>query len=249
MFAAAPLLGAQHLPDPKLLLQEAEIARKQYLSTQHNVMFQIEMVGQGLVASTGGTGLTASGGDGKLHVETSGDDFRLLVISDGSATWTYDPTQNQFARKPLSASRNYGSFSVLAGLPPGAARNLRTVRSESLFIDGTFHECWVIAGTLADLAFPDLGKMLDGSWTLWLDKARHVEIQSISSARLVIPQIEGPILLHTAIVTSDWTFDQVHDDLFHFDRPADAEQVESVQGLEWFPLDLGTVKLLPKRQR
>jgi thiol-disulfide isomerase/thioredoxin len=244
--------GAQVLPTAGTIQKQVQDAAKLRTSIQYvrELTGEVTMNGKAVtevqangrripVQSVVGRQTVALENPGKIRI-----DLQLgagsLTVSDGESTWTYRPSTKLYT-KIAAAQTQEGTAASLAVLDVlgffADAKSAKTVREETLTVDGTAYDCWVLTNTVKIPAQAAMGGQLsDGVMTSWVDKKSFVEIKEEIAYTVKVPPAAGaaPVDYESKIIqlTRGLRVDQpVPASVFVFTPPADAtEQAPQVAG-------------------
>jgi len=238
-------LAAQELPDAASLRKQVQDAAKKRQSIQYvsELIGEVTLDGKPVtevlsggrripVASAVGKQTVAVQNPGKARVELDLGAGNLMV-SDGEATWTYRPSTKLYT-KITAAQGADGVAANLAVLDVMGffedAKSAKTVRSETIGIDGQSYDCWVITSNVKIPAQAAMGGILsDGKMTSWIDKKFLLAVQEEIVYSVKVPPSAGaaPVeyLSKLKQVMRSLKIDQpIPATLFAFTPPADAKE-------------------------
>jgi len=245
-------LAAQELPDAASLrkqVQDAAKARKsiQYVSEitgevtlDGKAVTEVNSLGRKVPVQTAvGKQTVAVQNPGKARVELELGAGNLMV-SDGESTWTYRPATKLYskitaAQAPDGVAANLAVLDVMGFFED--AKSAKTVRDETIQIDGQSYDCWVVTSSVKIPAQAAMGgQVSDGLMTSWIDKKLSIAVQEIIAYSYKVAPAAGAVpveyqaklkqLTHTLKVDQP-----VAADVFVFNPPTDAkEQPPQVAG-------------------
>src|SRR3954468_22672454 len=156
-------LAAQELPDATVLRKQVQDAAKKRQSIQYvnELTGEVTLDGKPVtevlsggrripVASAVGKQTVAVQNPGKARVELELGAGNLMV-SDGEATWTYRPSTKLYtkvtaAQGPDGVAANLAVLDVMGFFED--QKSAKTIRTESIAIDGKSFDCWVISSSV-----------------------------------------------------------------------------------------------------
>jgi thiol-disulfide isomerase/thioredoxin/outer membrane lipoprotein-sorting protein len=252
MLLLTVMLGAQDLPDAATITKQVQEAAKQRKSIEYvkEITGEVTLDGKPVtevpapgrrvpVQSSIGKQTVALQNPGKARIDLQLGGGSLLV-SDGEATWTYRPSTKTYT-KIAAAQTAEGTAANLAVLDVlgffADTKTTKTARQESITIDGTAYDCWVLTSSVKLPAQAGMGgQVSDGVMTSWIDKKLLVEVQEEIAYTVKVPPAAGaaPVEYRSKIlqVTHGLKVDQpVAANLFAYTPPADArEQAPQIAG-------------------
>ena len=238
-------LIAQELPDAASLRKQVQDAAKKRTSIQYvsELTGEVTLDGKPVtevisagrripVASAVGKQTVAVQNPGKARVELELGAGNLMV-SDGETTWTYRPSTKLYtkitaAQGPDGIAANLAVLDVMGFFED--TKSARTVRSESIEVDGRTYDSWVIASNVKIPAQAAMGGTLsDGLMTTWIDKKLLLAVQEVISYSVKVPPAAGvaPVEYQSKLkqVMRSLKIDQpVPAGVFAFMPPADARE-------------------------
>jgi len=245
-------LAAQELPDAATLRKQVQDAAKARKSIQYvsEITGEVTLDGKPVteVVSTGrkipvqtsvGKQTVAIQNPGKARVELELGAGNLMV-SDGESTWTYRPSTKLFtkitaAQAPDGVAANLAALDVLGFFED--QKSAKTIRTESIAIDGQTFDCWVISSSVKIPVGAAMGGTLsEGVMTTWIDKKILLAVQEVIAYSVKIAPAAGaaPVEYQAKLkqVVRSLKVDQpVPATLFAFVPPPDAkEQPAQVAG-------------------
>jgi len=238
-------LVVQELPDAASLRKQVQDAAKKRQSIQYVVeltgevtldgkpVTEVNSLGRRIpVASAVGKQTVAVQNPGKARVEL---DLGVgsLMVSDGEATWTYRPSTKLYtkisaAQGPDGVAANLAVLDVMGFFED--AKSAKTVRSETITVDGQSYDCWVITSNVKIPAQAAMGGTLsDGKMTSWIDKKLLLAVQEEIAYSVKVPPSAGaaPVEYQSRLkqVMRSLKIDQpIPATLFAFTPPADAKE-------------------------
>jgi len=245
-------LSAQALPDAAALRKQAQEAAKKRQSIQYvseltgevtldgKPVTEVVSLGQRIkVAAAVGKQTVAVQNPGKARVELELGAGNLMV-SDGEATWTYRPSTKFYTRiaaaqGPDGVAANLAVLDVMGFFED--AKTAKTVRSETITVDGRSFDCWVISSSVKIPAGAAMGGTIsDGLMTTWIDKQLLLAVQEVIAYSYKVAPSAGATPVEyqaklTQIIRSLKVDQPIPVSTFAFVPPADAkEQVAQVAG-------------------
>ena len=238
-------LGAQDLPDAATITRQVQDAAKQRKSIEYvrEITGEVTLDGKA-VTEVNATGrripVQSSIGKQTVAIQNPGKariDLQLgggsLLVSDGETTLTYRPSTKMYtkiaaAQTPEGMAANLAVLDVLGFFAD--TKTTKTSRQDSVTIDGTTYDCWVLTSSVKIPAGAAMGGQLsDGVMTSWVDKKSLVEVLEEINYSLKLPPAAGaaPVEYRSRIlqVTHGLKIDQPVDGaLFAYTPPADARE-------------------------
>ena len=237
----APAYG-QQLPDAESLMKQVADAAKHY----HSLQFVSE-----------NTSETASGGGqpfkvvskvtethvtpGKSRIESSTAGMTVLVVSNSEFTYVYSSLKKEYVKIPAGLGPA-GMMSAMGMKMPdldSVHQSYKTLRDETLEIDGVKHDCWVLEDNIGEMAVPlpqsdqPPAKATGVAMTMWVDKKLLITMQTLMSMKMELPNMPDPNMktmeMHQTIVVKNLKIDQpVDESLFTFTPPEGAKEVKEL---------------------
>jgi thiol-disulfide isomerase/thioredoxin/outer membrane lipoprotein-sorting protein len=238
-------LGAQDLPDAATITKQVQEAAKQRKSIEYvkeitgevtldgKPVTEVNALGRRVpVQSSIGKQTVALQNPGKARIDLQLGGGNLLV-SDGETTLTYRPSTKTYT-KIAAAQTQEGIAANLAVLDVlgffADTKTTKTSRQDSVTIDGTTYDCWVLTSTVKLPAQASMGGQLsDAVMTSWIDKRVLVEVLEEINYSVKVPPTSGaaPVEYRSRIlqVTHNLKVDQPVDvALFAYTPPSDARE-------------------------
>jgi len=238
-------LGAQDLPDAATINKKVQEAAKQRKSIEYvkEITGEVTLDGKPVTeVSALGRRVPVQSSIGKQTVSLQNPgkariDLQLgggsLLVSDGETTLTYRPSTKIYtkiaaAQTPEGMAANLAVLDVLGFFAD--TKTTKTSRQDSVTIDGTTYDCWVLTSSVKIPAQAAMGGQLsDGVMTSWIDKKLLVEVLEEINYSLKVPPAAGaaPVEYRSRIlqVTHGLKIDQpVDGTLFAYTPPADARE-------------------------
>jgi thiol-disulfide isomerase/thioredoxin len=235
LFAAALTLSltySQSLPDGDAIMKQVTDAAKRYHSLQFTSETSID-TGQGKMISEL---FTTSVNPGKSRVESKAMGTTTLIVSNPDFTIMYMSINKQFIKIP-AALGPLGMVSAMGIKLPDLAsieQHSKTLRDETIDINGVKHDCWVVETRIGDMAMPVPGndklqiKMSGGVMTMWVDKKLSIDVKSSMGMKMEMPNMPA-MEMRTSMVKKNIRIDEpVDDSLFTFTPPPDAKEVKEL---------------------
>ena len=170
----------------------------------------------------------------KKRIETKSAPAGTMIVSDGEYTWTYISTLNQYTKKAAIDWQQ----SPLASLGIGSAsdmermfKNVKTVGEETLDVDGSKIDCWVVEFGLDKIPFPpmegtDLSNFVE---KCWIAKDQKICFKVTLSGTLSGGAVPGNVgLKETATIHLVKLNEDLPESLFHFTPPEGALELEKM---------------------
>jgi thiol-disulfide isomerase/thioredoxin len=249
---AASVLGAQPLPDGEALLKNQEPALNRFHSIQYIDRTTAEVstpagpVGPGKVVSETAT---ARVNPGKSRTESTNQGIDVLLVSDGEATTIYSSPQKEYVKIPAALGPEGVMQSIGMNIPDFSSvdATAKTLRDETIEIDGAPHDCWVVESQPDHLVLPvpktpqtqtlPQPKITGAHFAFWIDKQLNLALRTDFTFTMQIAA-QPPTSVHGSTIKKDLKIDQpISDSLFTFTPPAGAKEVK----------ELSFGSLVPKR--
>jgi thiol-disulfide isomerase/thioredoxin/outer membrane lipoprotein-sorting protein len=238
-------LGAQDLPDAATITKQVQEAAKQRKSIEYvreitgevtldgKPVTEVNAMGRRVpVQSSIGKQTVTLQNPGKARIDLQLGGGSLLV-SDGETTLTYRPSTKTYT-KIAAAQTQEGLAANLAVLDVlgffADSKTTKTARQDSVTIDGTTYDCWVLTSTVKLPAQAAMGGQLsDAVMMSWIDKKLLVEVQEEINYSVKVAPTQGaaPVEYRSRIlqITHGLKVDQTVDGtLFAYTPPADARE-------------------------
>jgi thiol-disulfide isomerase/thioredoxin len=228
-------LHAQQLPDGEGISKQADTAMKRF----HTLQFVSEMTIETSVAGspikiTSETSAALVNPD-KRRSETRAQGTQTITVSDGEYTWVYHSATKQYV-KIAAALGPAGVMATMGMKMPdkdGIHQSVRTLRSEAIEVDGQKHECWVVETRIEELSLPLMlnmkgAKLTDVVTTYWIDKELLIDLQSITSMKMLMPGMPPTENRQKNVKKSLKINQPIDDSLFTFTPPPDAKEVKEL---------------------
>jgi len=156
-----------------------------------------------------------------------------LMVSDGETTWTYRQSTKLYtkiaaAQGPDGVAANLAVLDVMGFFED--VKSAKTVRSESIEVDGQTYDCWVITSNVKIPAQAAMGGTLSGGlMTSWIDRKLLLAVQEVISYSVTVTPAAGaaPVEYQSKLkqVMRSLKIDQpVPASVFAFVPPADAKE-------------------------
>ncbi len=154
VFLAASAL-AQPLPDAADLLKQSQDAMRKHRSVQYDSDMVMEMMMEGNPMKMNITASLAIKNPGKMRAESKMP-MGTSTMSDGESTWMYLSMLKQYTKVP--AARGLEGVLAASGIrmpdPAKAQGKSKTIREETIEMDGAKHDCWVVETTIDKMPLP-----------------------------------------------------------------------------------------------
>ena len=240
------ILSAQELPDAATINRQVKEASGQRKSIEYTKeltgevtldgkrVTEVVALGRRIPAqSTIGKQFIALDNPGKARIDLQLVGGGNLLVSDGESTWTYRPSTKTYtkvaaAQTPDGVAANMAVMDVLGFFAD--TKTTKTVRQESITVDGQTFDCWVLTSSVKIPAQAAMGgELSEGIMTSWIDKQHFIEVQEEIAYSVKVPPSAGaaPVEYISKIrqVIRDLKVDQpVSDERFAFAPPADARE-------------------------
>jgi len=171
----------------------------------------------------------------KWRAEFRSEYVSLLMVSDGEFIWSYDRIKKQYSKKPDDDGLKaiLGTLGVKIPETKGRGASARTLRSETIEVDGEKHDCWVIETPVQEASMslpiePGLEvKILGGTATRWIDKKLMIEVRTVTSTRTQIGEFER-LSRRMRVWRNVRINEAIPDSVFTFIPPPEASKVETL---------------------
>jgi thiol-disulfide isomerase/thioredoxin len=230
-FLLFPLFAQQRLPDAKELLKQSSEALTMRRSYQYETEMAIDIVMGGNPIHVSLTSSQSVVNPDKKRVESKGQTGETTIVSDGEFTWVYVPMLKQYTKKAVMG----GPQAILQSLGMGSLADVskalgagKTLREESIEIDGSKYSCWVVETRIEKLKLPqpEGAELTDGVITHWIDKDLKIERQMTLSGNMQGGPIAAPVEVKQKVVNRAIKLDvELPDSLFRFTPPEGAKEV------------------------
>ncbi len=233
---AAPA-PAQPLPDAADLLKQSQDAMRNHRSVQFESDMVVEMM---MGASPMKMNITASlaiKNPGKMRAESKMPMGTSTMISDGESTWMYFSMLKQYTKVP--AARGLQGVLEASGIrlpdPSKSQGRPKTLREETIEVDGAKHDCWVVETTIDRMPLPaPPGAELSGAvFHVWIDKSLKMDLKTEVSGKMQGGAMPAAIEFRQSLNKHGLKLDaEIPDSTFAFTPPADAKEVPQFAGME-----------------
>ncbi len=228
-----PSFLLQQLPDSAAIMKQQAAAAQKYRTLQYIRDASTEML-SGPFAGTKTTGEVSmyikNPGRSRVETRTQGQPA-MVVVSDGDFIWIY----NQSAKQYMKTAAATGMPGVLAGVNSidiqsvlsGARTTQRTIREDSVQVDGRARPCWVVEIRIEKTTLPaPQNASGDGGATQCVDKEFGISLQSTVSVTITANALNTPIRTEQKTHVRSLKIDEPLDDsIFTFAPPPDAIEV------------------------
>ena len=232
-FLLLPGVFAQTLPDADALVKNQAASIKKHASMRYDGDMDIEMSGPMPMKMTGEISM-AFQNPGKIRMDSKIQGISIIMVSDGETTWAYNSMANQYVKK--NVAMGLAGIIQMMGMQnvPDISRvtsSSKTLRDETLEIDGQKHDCWVVETAVGNMEIPQaLGaKVSDMVMTMWLDKKLGFDLQFAVSMKMEVAG--NSIGMSQKLVKKNLKLDEpLPDSYFAFTPPAGATETENLMG-------------------
>jgi len=233
LLLVAQVASGQSLPDAKALLEREATAFDAFSSYRFEEATTVTMTVSGMPIDVQMTTAVTAVNPGKRRMATkmAGMDMQLLV-ANGTDVWMLVPMLNQYMH--LSGNDSPPAFGGGFLTTLGTSDAAKVVRSESVTIDGTSHDCWVVESRSDRVGVSGM-EMHDVSATSWIDQSSGVTWRRTMKATMregVLP-VGGEVRMESirrGLVLNE----PVSDSLFVFTPPPGATEM-SLDGIAGLP--------------
>jgi len=226
-------LPAPQLPDGKELSKQAQEASKRFHTLQFVNVTMVETSGEHPMKNQTEAS-TFMANPGKLRIESTAPGLALLTVSDGETTWVC--VNKECTKVPAASGPATMMGTTGIGMPDLSRmqENVKTLRQETIDIDGQKHECWVVESRVAEMSLPTPQnikmeiKMVDLVATAWIDKKLLIDLQSTAAAKIQVNGKPGMELQEKAVKKNLKIDEPIADSLFTFTPPPGAKEVQEI---------------------
>jgi TonB family protein len=220
-------LSAQELPDGKALLERESSALKSYVSYQYTEETTTQVTVMGNTVNVPMTMQVQAVSPNHSRIEMkAGNLVSSIMISDGETTWMYSPILKQYSKMSGNAPGLENLESTMPVDLSHVAANAKTLRSESVEVDGIPHDCWVVESRVAKQSMGAI-EIQDAVYTTWIDKELGITLQRTMSAKMQGGPMPAAVDTHTKSVKRGLKFNEALPySLFTFVPPADAKEAD-----------------------
>lgn len=225
-------VSAQQLPDGKTLLDGESKALQSYVSYQYTEETTTQITAMGTPMNIVMTTLVQAVTPNKSRREMkTGNQVSSIMISDGENSWVYIPLLKQYSKISGSDAdlEKFGSAMTADMAQVGA--NATTKGSESVDVDGTPHDCWVVESRIAKQSLGGMD-IQDAVYTSWIDKELGITLKTTISGKMQGGPLPASMDMRTTSVKHSLKFNEALPySLFTFVPPADAKETDLLAGL------------------
>lgn len=229
-------LCAQQLPDGEALVKQMGADR--FRSIRYTNVTTTETTTQmGPMKATVESSI-AKVNPGKSRSEVNVQGVRMLIVSDGASTWTYSSMNNAYVKIPAALGPTEQLKSMGLQMPDFSDLHIayKTLRAETVEVDGVKHDCWVVAAHFGGMEIAPMAqapemkmKIKDADFTYWIDQKLALQLQMDLSMTMEIASMP-PVSTHMKTVKRDVKIDQpVPDSMFTFTPPEGAKEVNELR--------------------
>jgi thiol-disulfide isomerase/thioredoxin len=229
----SPVVFAQALPDAAALVKDQAAAIKKHASLRYDGDMTIEMTGQMPMKISGEISMALQN-PGKMRMDSKIQGITITVVSDGETTWAYNSMANQYVKKNVAMGpAGIVQMMGLQNVPDISKMSTtsKTLRDETLEIDGQKHDCWVVETKVGNMEVPEAqgAKVSDMVMTVWLDKKLGMDLQSAVSMNMAV--MGNSIGMSQKMVKKNLKLDEpMPDSFFAFTPPEGATETENLMG-------------------
>jgi thiol-disulfide isomerase/thioredoxin len=231
------LAYGQPLPDAESLMKQVADAAKRY----HSVQFVSENTsetasGNGkpfkIVSKVTETRVTP----GRSRIESSTAGMTVLVVSNAEFTYMYSSSKKEYVKIPAGLGPA-GMMSAMGMKMPdldGIRQSYKTLREETLEIDGVKHDCWVLEDNIGEMSVPlpqsdqPPVKATGVAMTMWVDKKLLITMQTFMSMKMELSNMPAMEMRQTIVVKNLKIDQPVDESLFTFTPPEGAKEVKEL---------------------
>jgi len=225
-------VSAQQLPDGKTLLDGESKALQSYVSYQYTEETTTRMSAAGTPMNITMTMQVQAVTPNKSRMEMkTGNQVSSVMISDGENSWVYIPMLKQYSKISGSDADLEKFGSTMAVDMAQVEANATTKGSESVDVDGTPHDCWVVESHVAKQSMGGM-EIQDAVYTSWIDKQLGISMKTTMSGKMQGGPLPTGMEMRTTSVKHALTFNEALPySLFTFVPPADAKETDLLAGL------------------
>jgi thiol-disulfide isomerase/thioredoxin len=228
---------AQSLPDGEALLKNQGAALNRFHSIQYIDSTTSEVsTPAGPVKFVSETS-TAVVNPGKSRTEITNQGITSLAVSDGEVSIIYSSPQKEYVKVPAALGPEGIMRSIGMNMPDLSKFHTaaKTLRDETIEIDGAPHDCWVVESQPGDLSLPvpqssqmPQPKITGARFTYWIDKKLNLTLQIETTVNVQVAS-QPPASVHGITLKKDLKIDRpIPDSLFTFTPPAGAKEVKQI---------------------
>ncbi len=235
LLAVAGLYG-QDLPSPAALMKRQQEAVRNHRSIQFDGEITMEVIRGDDVSKTTSEMALAYRHPGRLRLESRMQGIGVTIVSDGESTWTYNAATKRYMRQgaapgpagvlALMGIRNLPAFSKLQ-------TEAKTVRAETLEIDGRKRACWVVESQIGKAESADAQDLQfnGGVMDYWIDQESGIDLQVVLTLKLGANGVGDVTLRQTAVKRNLKIDEPIPDSTFAFTPPEGAVELAEVPGV------------------
>src|SRR5215510_15119080 len=231
-----PSFLVQQLPEPAAIMNQQMAVAQKYRTLQYISDSSVEMR-SGPFAGTKSTNEVSmyikNPGKSRIETKTQGQP-RMVIVSDGDFIWTYDQSSKQYTKTAAAAGMqgvlaNINSIDIPSVLS-GAKTRQRTIREDSVEVDGRARPCWVVESRIEKMTLPEPQNASgDSVVTQCIDKELGISLQSTVSVTITANALNMSIRTEQKTQLRSLKIDEPLDDsTFSFVPPPDAKEMSSV---------------------
>jgi thiol-disulfide isomerase/thioredoxin len=232
-FLLLPGVIAQTLPDADALVKNQAASIKKHASMRYDGDMDVEMTGQMPMKMSGEISM-AFQNPGKIRMDSKVQGISIIMVSDGETTWAYNSMANQYVKKNVAMGpAGIVQLMGLQNMPDisKVSTTSKTLRDETLEMDGQKHDCWVVETKVGNMEIPQAAgaKVSDMEMTTWLDKKLGIDLQFAVSMKMDVAG--NSIGMNQKLVKKNLKLDEpMPDSYFAFTPPEGATETENLMG-------------------
>ena len=232
-FLLLPGVIAQTLPDADALVKNQAASIKKHASMRYDGDMDVEMTGQMPMKMSGEISM-AFQNPGKIRMDSKIQGISIIMVSDGETTWAYNSMANQYVKKNVAMGpAGIVQLMGLQNMPDisKVSTTSKTLRDETLEMDGQKHDCWVVETKVGNMEIPQAAgaKVSDMVMTTWLDKKLGIDLQFAVSMKMDVAG--NSIGMNQKLVKKNLKLDEpMPDSYFAFTPPEGATETENLMG-------------------
>lgn len=179
---------------------------------------------------------------GKLHMDVSGENYSMQMISDGSMTWIYMPNENRYTKKQASQltttnkesspqNRNVEALvQELTGQYVDVTERIKSaelLRTETITVGDNSYDTFVIkADYNPPVDMPDSETEMSPT-TFWINQDNYLVVKQQFNVTMQSPRFDSPVTMKQVTQIEGKTINEAPDEsFFKFNPPSNAKEVE-----------------------
>ena len=228
-------LCAQELPDPATLTKQSGEAMQKHRSMQYTTEMTTETT---MAKAPQGQPMkmimeSSFVNPGKMRIDSKMLGMAFTMISDGESTWAYNSMGKEYVKRPVALGTTALSSAMGVRLPDVSkvSMSAKTLREETIEVDGEKHDCWVVEHSIGKMEVPGSQgapavQVSDMVMTQWIDKKLLFAFQITTSMNM-----QATDHIQMTMIMRGLKIDQLlPDSLFTFTPPPGAKEVPDLLG-------------------